>query len=232
LNGHENVFSLLAPNCVAASLARGQMMALLAACSCFGQGLLKQYDQVNAIDDNPPPHAGYLPVRTNMPFGQSFTPALSEVGFIELYLKPVGVGDAETLAVFLRQGGIDGPVLRSTEPVVLMGVPSVTRFIQEFVFPLPVSVTPGRMYTFEVVHLGGADRFGVAAPISLPGLDFHYPWGNLIGRGVTRFGSDLWFREDILIPEPSSAWLLVAGLGVLGGWWCQRKRRSDRHPPP
>jgi hypothetical protein len=216
--------SCLEPAC--SRVLTGALSLLLAVCSAWGQGSIKQYDQVNAWEDNLPPSATYVPVRTNMPFGQSFTPALSEVHFLELYLqRGVGAGapgPSETFVVALREGGIGGPVLGSTDPVVLLAVvPSGTQFIQDFALPVPVSVTPGHTYVFEVAHQAGGDLFGVAYPDGSFGRN--YAGGGVIGQG--RLGTrSLWFREGVFIPEPSSAWLLTAGLFALGAvsWWRRR----------
>jgi hypothetical protein len=206
---------------------------MLVGAACCAQEAAKVYDQVGTpTGDATPVSTSYFPVRTKMPLGQSFTPALSEIGFVELYLRESpgmgNPGESETLVLTLREGDITDPVVSSTQPMFLLGGAFGPPFIQEFRSPATGAVTPGSKYTFELVHLAGGDLFG---PAAYSANLYDYPGGERVRQGVPRVGSDLWFREGLFIPEPSVVWLLLTGLGFGGGWNHWRKRRSARQGP-
>src|SRR6266480_4116273 len=56
---------------------------------------------------------------------QSFTPSLSAVGFVQFsqFVPAFPGNDAVTLVVNLRQGAYNGPILSSTDPVILVKGP-------------------------------------------------------------------------------------------------------------
>src|ERR1041384_4587098 len=92
---------------------------------------------------------GLAGIQPNQPIGQSFIPVLSSVGFIRLVLADENPnnGFGATLYVNLRSGGITGPVLSSTDPVMLpdsFGVGS-NGFVN-FFFQAPPTLTPGTTY--------------------------------------------------------------------------------------
>jgi hypothetical protein len=72
-----------------------------------------------------------------------------------------------------------------------------------------VTVTPGQTYYFQVVEQSGDDTWGITGD-----PDYRYPGGTLFLNGVAVPHSDLWFREGIVVPEPSSMMLLLLGAGV------------------
>jgi hypothetical protein len=119
--------------------------------------------------------------------------------------------------VNLRSDSITGPILASTGPVAL-----ADRFHGpvEFLFPTPVTVAPSVTYYLQPVIQAGED-FGVAFD------QFHYPDGASFAQGAPSPFFDLWFREGIIIPEPSSAWLAVVGAGVFV-WFYRGKGRRNR----
>ncbi len=152
---------------------------------------------------------------------QSFTPALSSIGFIRLYIRDENTQDAmgAIFLVNLRSGSINGPVLASSTPVTL---PDSTYGTANFFFNNLVSVTPGTTYYFGVVRQSGVDSWTANQ------ARYNYSVGTLYaGRSPNPFNNDLWFREGIVsVPEPSSAWLVLIGSGVL--FYVQRKR-IDKH---
>src|SRR6266404_1497869 len=89
--------------------------AALAAC---GQGTFV-YDQQSA--DESTGGGGVSVIQSNQPLGQSFTPSLSSVGFIRLFLidgvRNNGLG--ATVYVNLREDSITGPVLGLSGPVFM-----------------------------------------------------------------------------------------------------------------
>jgi hypothetical protein len=124
--------------------------------------------------------------------------------------------DAVTFMVNLRQGAINGALVSSTAPVVLVNHASQ---IDTFYFPLNIPVTPGQPYFFEPVLLSsGTLDVGIKSPSSYLGGD---AWHNGIPSGGA---SDFWFREGIVVPEPGTVWLLLSGVGAL--LWHRRGRRK------
>jgi hypothetical protein len=173
-------------------------------CSVRGQGTLV-YDQQSSASEPYPP--GFTTqIQPYQPFGQSFVPALSSIGFLRLYLSdttfPNGPGAA--IYVNLRTDSITGPVIAATSPVLM---PGGFFGYTNFFFPAPAAVTPGTTYYLQPVVDSGNPYTEL-----LPG--FTYSGGTAFSSGTADQFHDLWFREGIIVPEPSS-WLLLIGSGVL-----------------
>ena len=169
---------------------------LLALCA-HGQGTFI-YDQQSADENH------YLEGGAGLgqqPIGQSFTPMLNTVGFIRIYLVGGAFGGG-TFTINLRSDSITGNVIGSTTPVAASGSGPVN-----FVFDAPVAVTPGLTYFFQpVVQSGGGWGAFLAG--------YNYPGGTAFVNGSALPGSDFWFREGAVVPEPSASALLVIGGGV------------------
>jgi hypothetical protein len=193
------------------------MLALSPVAFAHAQGTFL-YDQQSAFDDTSLGEAA-IAIMANRPFGQSFTPSLSSVDFIslQLYGGSSATGPGTTLAINLRSGSINGPLLASTEPVFLLNG-SFTGFIT-FRFATRVPVNPGVTYYFEPLVQSGDWAVGAYNP------GYNYPGGTEIYRGTALPGSDLLFREGIIVPEPSSASLLLLAGGLL------YLRRTRPHGP-
>ena len=173
------------------------------------------YDQESATESTG--GGSSLIIQSNQPLGQSFTPTLSSVGFIRLATRdPFFNGVGATLSVNLLSGSIVGPVLGSTDPVFLT---DTFAGYTDFIFSTPVSVTPGVTYYFQPIVQTG-DTW------TLRSYNYLYPNGTAFANGVASPGFDLWFREGLIIPEPSSAWLALVGAGVLA-WFQRHKRRRN-----
>jgi PEP-CTERM motif len=157
----------------------------------------------------------------SQPIGQSLTPVLSSVGFIRLQLFDVnpGNGQGATLYVNLRTSSITGPILVSSDPILLPdGFPgnNIPGFVN-FFFSSSPSVVPGLTYYFQpVVQSGDAWAIGRFVP--------NYTGGTEYINGQPG-NNDLWFREGIVVPEPSSALLVLLGGGVVA-WRHRKKPRS------
>jgi hypothetical protein len=177
-----------------------------------GQGTFV-YDQQSSTNETAFFGTGGVMQQIAQPWGQSFTPGLSSVDFIrlKLYDNNTNNGLGATLSVNLRAGSISGSLLGSTDPVF---IPNGTGGTVDFVFPGAISVTPGVVYFFEpVVQSGDLWR--------IDSNEYNYAGGSVFAGGLPVSGSDLWFREGIIVPEPASAWLLVPIVGILA--WRHRK---------
>ncbi len=144
--------------------------------------------------------------------GQSFTPALSSVGFVQLEFvddTPSGIG--ATVYVNLRANSISGGILNSTDPIL---VPLGIREVVTFYFSSPADVTPGTTYYFQPVLQSGDPAMSVVEDI------FNYPGGMIYLQGIGDPNFDLWFREGI-VPEPSTWTLLLTGATLL---WLRSRR--------
>src|SRR2546427_9717827 len=130
---------------------------------------------------------------------QSFTPSLSAVGFVQFRsMATFPSGSSVTLVVNLREGTYNGPIISSTDPIVIVGFAGVGTFY----FPDNIAVNPGQLYFFQpVVQSPGSIDVGFKDPSP-------YLNGNLWGNGVMNTTGDLWFREGLAVPEPAVVWLL------------------------
>lgn len=148
------------------------------------------------------------------PVGQSFTPTLSSVGFVMLNLFDAGsLPTGATVFVNLLSNSITGSVLGSTAPVFM---PDGFSGISNFTFSNAVSVTPGVSYYIQPIIQSG-DNFSVYV------TDTSYS-GTAYSQGSPQAFAELWFREGIVVPEPSSIVLALLGTGVLA-WRCRKSSR-------
>jgi hypothetical protein len=180
----------------------------------LGQGFI--VDQASGtIDELVPP--GYTPLPDNM-IAQWFTPSLSGVGFVQFngVVPALPGNNAVTFVVNLRQGTYNGPIISSTDPVVLVNH-SVQ--IGTFYFPDNIPVTPNQLYFLEpVLQSAGALDIGYKANSTYGGV----PWIN----GGPSGPGDFWFREGIVVPESSTLWLFLFGSIVF--FWRWRPGRNLR----
>jgi hypothetical protein len=179
-----------------------------------GQGLF-QYDQSSSTNEALP--AGLAEnIQPNQPMGQSFIPSLSAIGFIRLYLEEAVFNGASAIVfVNLRSGSITGAVVSATSPVFLRG--GYFGYVN-FLFTAPIAVNPGTTYFLQPIF-SSTDTWRTSG---LPGTS--YGDGTAFFNGIAASNEDLWFREGIVVPEPSAISLLmfVAGFAL---WF--RPRRND-----
>jgi hypothetical protein len=181
------------------------LIALSLALSVAGQGTFI-YDQQSA-DETAGGGAG-VGIQAYQPTGQSFTPAITTVGFIRLQLADAnyGNGSGATVYVNLRSNSITGPIMGSTDPVFMpdgFGIGNGNRGYTNFFFSTAVSVIPGTTYYFQPVVQSGND-------LVIIGYNYGYSGGTAFFQGVANPNSDLWFREGIyVVPEPSSLSLVI-----------------------
>jgi hypothetical protein len=189
--------------------------------SVCGQGNFV-YDQSSAT--NPASGGNGAPIQEDQPMGQSFTPTLSSIGFVQLNFVDVHPGNALGATVFVNlwSGSIsNGTLLSSTDPVFMPDQASVfARVVTNFFFPNAVALTPGTTYYLQpfVVQPGSDDPWDVVASQS-----FNYSGGTAYFNSAPDINNqDLWFREGVLdVPEPCVSGLF--GLGGLAFLWYRRK---------
>jgi hypothetical protein len=180
----------------------------LASLSANSQGTTTfLYDQQSGLDGYYGYGAGPTYQEMAPTTGQSFTPSLSGIDFIRLYLGDGNLTDGlgSTWFLNLRSTSITGPILGTTAAVNL-----ADNFVgpATFFFPNTIPLTPGTPYFFDVNSPdGGAWNTLIAV--------FNYPGGIAWAHDISRNGADYWFREGIIVPEPSSAALLLLGAGAL-----------------
>ncbi len=186
------------------------MVWALAAC---GQGTMI-YDQQSATNRS---ISGGAPIQGQEPTGQSFTPALSSVGFVQLELSDFNPGNGVGATVFLnlRAGSLTGTILDSTEPVFMPD--GFSYGITNFFFAAPAAVNPGTVYYLEPILQSG-DHWDIIIG------SYNYPGGTFFANGLPNPNAfDVWFREGSIVPEPPSGLLVL--LGIAGVCAARRARR-------
>jgi hypothetical protein len=170
-------------------------------------------DQANGSINDPPVVSG-LPLPGSI--AQSFTPLLPSIDFIQVDIV-VGATDPQTFYFNLRAGDPNSPIFASTVPVVLSNRSNKKEI---FYFANSVLLIPGDIYFFEpVVPSSGRMSIGYLSPSA-------YGRGDLWSNGVKDPDADLWFREGVIVPEPSAA--ILVGLGALILLFARGGQRHDR----
>ena len=120
-----------------------------------------------------------------------------------------------TVSVNLREVSITGNVFATTAPVFMS---NGYRGTTTFYFNNNVPVAPGVTYYFQPTLISGDDT-GVMGDL------YDYRGGTLYSQGLatTTPGLDFWFREGIVVPEPSMFSLVGIGAGFL--LWGLRRRQ-------
>jgi hypothetical protein len=170
-------------------------------------------DQANGSINDPPVVSG-LPLPGSI--AQSFTPLLPSVDFIQVDIYLL-TSDPQTFYFNLRANDPNSPIFASTVPVVLSNRSNKKEL---FYFPNSVSLIPGNVYFFEPVDASnGRMSIGYLSPSG-------YTRGDLWSNGGKDPDADLWFREGVIVPEPSAA--ILVGLGGLILLFRQGGQRHDR----
>jgi hypothetical protein len=140
---------------------------------------------------------------------QEFTPSLDTLDSVQVLMERSGPSPSTpwpgSAIVTIFDGGVTGPVIAESYSVDL---PAFYSGAPIFYFSEPVSLIPGRTYAFQVVSLTAGSYWLLSASSLLTGPD--YPGGRLYLNGEEFVNHDLFFREGINVPEPSSLVLLVA----------------------
>ena len=187
-------------------------IAVLATELARGQGTLI-FDQQSSTNSEQAA-GGAIIQQIATPYGQSFTPSLSAIQFIQLAFFDFndGNGSGATVFVNLRSGAVNGAILAQTASVFMpdgFGRTGLNAAVTNFFFSEAIAVTPGDTYYFQPVVQSG-DSWGLSAG------EYMYPGGNTFAGGNPLPGSDYWFREGIFaVPEPSATWMFLVGLGLV-----------------
>jgi hypothetical protein len=128
---------------------------------------------------------------------------LDAVGFIQLFLINVDSGNNAVVYVNLLTGSITGQNIGQSAPV---SVNTGSEVAVNFLFSAPVAVTPGTTYYLQPVVQSGDSLISES-------FLYQYSGGSAIFNGVADPGTQLFFREGIIVPEPS-AWALLAAGGA------------------
>jgi hypothetical protein len=188
---------------------------LFAALCAGGQGTTFLYDQQSSTDEGSPGYGFGTPFKDLLPnTGQSFTPTFSGIDFIRLGLDDGNPGDGlgSTWFLNLRSTSITGPILATT---ALVHLPDAFSGFPDLYFPNTIPLTPGTQYFFDINSTDGGTWNMIFGNLS-------YTGGNGWERGFPNpAGANYWFREGIIVPEPSSATLLLLPGGA--AWVICRK---------
>ena len=107
------------------------------------------------------------------PVGQSFTPTVDEISFIDIHMVDLsGASNGSQVFLQLREGDMNGPLVAATNTESLSdcfnfsagegcGLAGGHSVPVRFGFQDPVQLTPGSLYTFEISNNG--DAVGVSA---------------------------------------------------------------------
>lgn len=187
-----------------------QLISIYTIIMALGQFVCAQgtliFDQQSSTDENYSPLGGGGSIQFYGSVGQSFVPGLAQVGFVRVRLFDAAPGSflGASVVLNLRSDAINGPVL-ATSPVVSM----TNGFFGSinFIFAQAVAVSPGTTYYFDLSVQSG-DEWGFMS------LGDTYADGAFYGGQFPFSGADLWFREGVAVPEPSSLALVGLGAGL------------------
>ncbi len=183
-----------------------------------GQGVFV-YDQQSSIAEPAFVYGGVLTPDQPPGYGQSFTPSLSAVGFIRMAFRDGRPGNATgaSMMMNLRSDSITGPIVGTS---LVVEMPEGFVGTADFLFAPEVSVVPHVMYYFEPrIVSGDTWYFDIREEV------YNYPGGTWIAMGRPDVSVDCWFREGIVIPEPSTGALVLVSLAVI----TLSRRRNAAH---
>ena len=206
----------------------------LIAFSVFSIGAFSYLPSVNAhgnVDQSMTgPFAGFGVVSTNILIVQEFTPTVSSLVAVDVFLQPnpkAGGGTTETLTVDIRFGSINGAILGSSSKVLTVadGDPIAA---QHFDFDPPVSLTSGSIHVITVKtqstaifnwlirdgdpYPGGSAIPFQSPPFNNPDLGFATYFSPLVGGDLIPIES----TSLILAGAQSFSWMIPVVLSVIG----------------
>ena len=133
------------------------------------------------------------------PIGQEFTPQLSKLTAVELWIASQNGTGSAGVTVRIWQGSVAGTLLGESEPLT---VPDGHDAPVRFTFAAPVDLAPGAVYVLEVVRTQGPGNVLLSGD-----NDDSYGAGRPLLRGNFMNG-DFWFRTgaDASVPVRASTW--------------------------
>ncbi len=140
---------------------------------------------VEVIDQKQEAHNIWEQILAAYPLGQEFTPTMSPLIAVEVYIKSINpTAGPDTLTVNIRQTTITGTILGTASQYLSdVGYDAWLRFD----FPGGIALTPGSIYVIEVSCTKTTFGWGNS------GVDV-YPGGRTIQQGSPNPGSDQAFR--------------------------------------
>jgi len=144
------------------------------------------------------------------PTGFLFTPTFSSLNFVESFLSDPqssepydGMGTSFTVSVF------DKTLNTKLGTSALVSLPDFFDSVVRFRFEPTLRLAPGDQLLAEFNFVSGDDTWAINIDWVEP------PGGNLIEAGGL-IPAYAWFREGLIVPEPSSTELLVMGaIGIV-----------------
>lgn len=110
-----------------------------------------QADQINTFMVTTTAHTNFISIF------QSFTPTASELKAVELLMRLEEIRrEGTTFTINIRSGTFDGPVLGTTNAYIKRSYNSMrtggSKILVPFMFSLPVSLIPGKVYLIEMIR--------------------------------------------------------------------------------
>ena len=181
--------------------------------------------QSTLVDQSYTPPCGCLAVQThdgeNKPFliGQEFTPSLPLLNFVDLSVQVfTSLNYPLSLYAEIHADTFSGPLLGTASPITYSQTFAGEAHLE---FPTTVSITSGQLYVLRLDSTF-APGYGVQINLVPAGAGPGYDKGRFVFGGLPQSdGADLWFREGIAVPEPST--LAVGGLAILITWLLRRR---------
>jgi hypothetical protein len=170
-----------------------------------------------------PEGASFQSIGVFSPIGQTFTPTLPSLNFVNL-LTAEAAGTPFAVDVEIRDGSISGTILGTSLPVTVNPISPTTVVVTSFIFPSTVTLVPGDLYVMQVVEISGEGLVG-SSNVN------NYPGGTQILGGIPQPNDDLWFQEGISTPEPVMPILMITGLIALVVATRRPSRQSRRVRP-
>jgi hypothetical protein len=152
---------------------------------------------------------------------QSFTPQLGSIGFVQLQAVVSPGGGSSLSRLDLRSGGLNGPLVASTETLM---TEDNSLAVRTYYFQENIPVTPGQTYWLDITLVS------LEWPAANMSFQYLYPstyqGGDLYANEFRNPDFDFWFREGTTVPEPSAVSVVLCGAIVLH--WCRFCRGAKR----